>query len=464
MRLTIIGAGPGGYVAAVRAAQRGAAVTVVEEAEVGGACLHWGCIPTKSLLASADALLRARAAGEFGIEVPGPVAYSLEKIRERTARVIATQVKGIRSLLRARDVKVIPGKGLLLDAHVARAVQADGTTQDLRSDAVILATGSRPALLPGFPYDGASVLTSDDAVRIPKVPGSIIIVGAGVIGCEFAFIYRALGAAVTLVEMLPRALATEDAEIAAIIEREFKKNKIRLLTQTQVRSVVKRDDGMTSLALSSGGEIAAEQVLVAAGRAVNSAGLGLETLGVRTGGRQEILVNDRMETSVPGVYAVGDVTGISMLAHVASHQGVIAAENCTGGDARMDYAAVPSTAFTMPEIGSVGLREHQAAERGIRIRVGRFPYRTLGKAHVMGEYTGMVKIIADAGTDRVLGVHICGAHASDLVHEGALAVRTGATAGQLAGTIHAHPTLAEAVMEAAADVHGDAIHVLRDKE
>jgi len=463
MLLTIIGAGPGGYVAAIRAAQRGAAVTVVEESEVGGTCLHWGCIPTKSLLASAEALERARHAADLGIEVPGPVVCNLSKVRDRTAKVISTQAKAIRSLFKNLGVKVIPGRGLLIDANVARAVQADGTTQDLRSDAIILATGSRPALLPGFPFDGTTVLTSDDAVRMQKVPKDIIIVGAGVIGCEFAFIYRTLGASVTLIEALPRALATEDAEIAAIIEREFRKSRIRLLTEVKVDAVSKNADGTVVLVLSNGQELAAEQVLVAAGRTVNSGGLGLEAVGVRTGRRQEIIVNDRMETNVPGVYAIGDVTGTVMLAHVASEQGVVAAENIMGGDARMQYAAVPAATFTMPEIGSVGLREQQAAEQGIRVRVGRFPYRSLGKAHVMGEYTGLVKVIADAGTDRVVGVHICGAHATDLIHEGALAIRMGATAKQLEETIHAHPTLAEAVREAAADVHGNAIHVLKEK-
>ena len=463
MHLTIIGAGPGGYVAAIRAAQKGAAVTVIEESEVGGTCLHWGCIPTKTLIASAAALEQTRHAGELGIEVSGPVTYTLEKIRERTAKVVAAQVKGIRALLKGRKVSVIPGRGRLIDTQVVRAVRADGTTQDLRSDAVIIATGSRPALPAGFPFDGEAVLTSDDAVGMRKVPASIIIVGAGVIGCEFAFIYRALGASVTLVEMLPRALATEDGEIAGIIEREFKKARMRLLTQVKVSSVTKRADGMVSLILSNGQELVAEQVLVAAGRTVNSGDLGLEEAGVATGTRREIVVNDRMETNVPGIYAVGDVTGTVMLAHVASHQGIVAVENCMGGDARMDYAAVPSGIFTMPEIGSVGLREHQAAEQGISVTIGRFPYRSLGKAHAMGEYTGLVKVIADAATDKVLGVHVCGAHATDIIHEGVLAVSTGVTAAELAGTIHAHPTLAEAVMEAAADVHGEAIHVLNDK-
>jgi dihydrolipoamide dehydrogenase len=463
MLLTIIGAGPGGYVAAIRAAQRGASVTVIEASEVGGTCLHWGCIPTKSLLASAEALDRTRHAADLGIEVSGPIACNLAKVRERTAKIVATQVKAIRSLLKGLGVKVIAGRGCLIDANVARAVQADGTTQDLRSDAIILATGSRPALLPGFPFDGETVLTSDDAVRMLKVPKNIVIVGAGAVGCEFAFIYRTLGAEVTLIEALPRALAAEDAEIVSIIEREFKKARIRLLTDVQVRSVARRADGSTVLGLSNGQDVVAEQVLVAAGRAMNSGDLGLEAVGVGTGKRQEIAVNDRMETNVPGVYAIGDVTGTVMLAHVASQQGIIAADNSMGGDARMAYAAVPSAIFTMPEIGSVGLREQEAVEQGIRVRTGRFPYRSLGKAHITGDYTGMVKIIADAATDRVLGVHICGAHATDLIHEGVLAVRMGATAKQLEETIHAHPTLAEAVQEAAADVRGAAIHVPKEK-
>jgi dihydrolipoamide dehydrogenase len=458
IQLTIIGAGPGGYVAAIRAAQKGMQVTVVEHDEVGGACLHRGCIPTKTLIASAEALERARHAGEFGVELTGEVKYNLEKIRERKDKVVSTQVKGIRALFKSWGVTLIEGRGLIIAPDVVRAVRGDGITQDIRSDRIIIATGSKPATIPGFPFDEETVLTSDDAVRMKSVPKSLLIIGAGVIGCEFAFIYRTLGAEVVMAEMKPRALSTEDEEISDLIERELKKAKIKLHAGVKVEAVEKRPDGMT-VKLSDGREIKTEKILVSIGRCMNSENIGLEAVGVRKGTRGEITVNEKMETNVPGIYAIGDVTGTMMLAHVASHQGLVAVENALGGNARMDYGAVPAGIFTMPEVGSVGLREKQAIERGLKIKVGRFPYRGLGKAHAMGEITGMVKVIADGATDKILGVHICGAHATDMIHEAALAIRMGATSRDIGSMIHAHPTLAEAVMEAAEDVHKTAIHL-----
>jgi dihydrolipoamide dehydrogenase len=458
-KLTIIGAGPGGYVAAVRAAKKGAQVTVVESAEVGGTCLNWGCIPTKTLIASAEALEHARHAADFGVETAGEVGYNLAKIRERKDKVVSVQVKGIRALFKSWGVNLIEGRGSLLSPDVVRVVQKDGMTMDVKSDKVIVATGSRPAKIPGFPFDGESVITSDDAVLLKRIPKSLLIVGAGVIGSEFAFIYRAFGAEVTMVEMLPRALSTEDVDMSDIIEREFKKSKIKLIVNVKLDMVEKAGDGMMVATLSTGQQIRTEMILVSIGRSMNSEGLGLENVGVNTGKRSEIIVDEKMETSIPGVYAIGDVTGKIMLAHVASHQGLVAVENSLGGAESMDYTVVPSGIFTMPEIGSVGLREQQAIDQGVKCRVGRFPYRALGKAHAMGEITGLVKIIADEATDKVLGVHVCGAHATDMVHEGALAILTGVTTRQLGHMIHAHPTLAEAVMEAAADVHKEAIHV-----
>ena len=457
-RITIIGAGPGGYVAAIRAAQRGAQVTVVEESEVGGTCLNWGCIPTKTLIASTEALEHARNSAEFGIELTGEVRYNLNKIRERKDRVVATQIKGIRALFKSQGITLIPGKGSLLSEDVVRSVQKDGTTQDIRSDRIIIATGSRPARAAGFPFDGETVMTSDDAVQLKSVPKHILIIGAGVIGCEFAFIYRSLGSAVTLVELMPRALSTEDEELSGIIERELKKTKITLITSASVVTVGKTAGGVITASLSNGQEVKTDAVLASIGRSLNTENLRLEDAGVVAGKRGEITVNEKMETNIPGIYAVGDVTGKMMLAHVASHQGIVAAENALGGDVRMDYASVPAGIFTRPEIGSVGLREHQAREQGIAVSVGRFPYRALGKAHATGEFTGLFKVVADAETDRVLGVHICGARASDLVHEGALAIRMGATARQLGDMVHAHPTFAEGIMEAAEDVRSMAIH------
>jgi dihydrolipoamide dehydrogenase len=462
IKLTIIGAGPGGYVAAIRAAQKGAQVTLVESGEVGGNCLNRGCIPTKALIASAEALEHARHASDFGVEVNGAVGYSLVKVRERKDKIVATQAKGIRGLFKNHGVHLIEGRGSLLSPDVVRVVRNDGMTMDLKSDKTIIATGSSPAQLPSIPFDGEQIISSDDAVQFKKIPRSLLIIGAGVIGSEFAFIYRTFGSDVTVVEILPRALSTEDEEMSGIIEREFKKSKIKLLVGTKVVDI-RKDDGMVVAALSNGQSIRTEMVLVSIGRLMNSDNLGLENIGVATGVRREILANERLETTIQGIYAIGDVTNKILLAHVAYHQGLIAVENALGGNNNMDYSVVPSGIFTMPEIGSVGLREHEAVDRGIVYKVGKFPYRALGKAHAMGEITGLVKIISDKRTDKVLGMHICGAHATDLIHEGALAIKMGVTARELGGMIHAHPTLAEAVMEAAEDVHRQAIHVLQQE-
>jgi dihydrolipoamide dehydrogenase len=464
VKLTIIGAGPGGYVAAIRAAQKGAQVTVIENAKVGGVCLNWGCIPTKTLIASAEALEHARNSAQFGIELSGEIRYNLEKIRERKDKVVGTMVQGVRGLFKSWGVTLIEGRGSLLSPDVVRVVQTDGTTMDVKSDKIIIATGSRPAAMPGLPFNGESVITSDDAVQLANIPASLLIIGAGAIGSEFAFIYKSFGTAVTIAEMMPHAVPTEDEEISEILERELKKAKIKLITGVKVEKVEKGNDGMMVAKLSNGQEVKTERILVSIGRGMNSHGIGLEDLGVNTGRRGEIMVNEKMETNVPGIYAIGDVTGILLLAHVASQQGFVAVENALGGDERMDYTVVPSGIFTMPEIGSVGLREKQAIEQGRKVRIGRFQYRTLGKAHAMGEIAGMVKVIADASTDVVLGVHICGAHATDMVHEGALAIKMGATAKDIGHMIHAHPTLSEAIMEAAEDVHGMAIHVPKKKE
>jgi dihydrolipoamide dehydrogenase len=461
IKLTIIGAGPGGYVAAIRAAQKGAAVTLIEGSEVGGVCLNWGCIPTKTLIASAEALERTRRIADFGIQVSGEVSYNLAKIRERKDKVVATQVKGIRGLLKSWGVDLVEGRGTLLSPDTVRVVRKDGTAADVMSDKVILATGSRPAKLPGFPFDGESVITSDEAIQLASIPKSLLIVGAGVIGSEFAFIYRSFGSEVTVVEMMAHAVSTEDEEMSELLEREMKKAKIKLVTNVKVDNVEKGSDGMMVARLSNKTEVRTERILVSIGRSMNSENLGLDNAGVVIGRRGEITVNEKMETNVPGIYAIGDVTGNMMLAHVASRQGLVAVDNALGGDSRMDYTVVPAGIFTMPEIGSVGLREKQAIEKGIKYKVGRFPFRGLGKSHAMGEIAGLAKVIVDEATDKVIGVHLCGAHATDLIHEGALAMQMGATAQQLGAMIHAHPTLAEAIMEASEDVHKMAIHVMK---
>jgi dihydrolipoamide dehydrogenase len=458
VRLTILGAGPGGYVAAIRAAQLGAEVTVIEESEVGGTCLNWGCIPTKTLIASAEVLHKAKNAADFGLELAGNVSPNIIKIMERKRKVVDTQVKGIRGLLKSWGIKLMEGRGVIINPKKIRVTLKDGSTQEIDTDKIIIATGSKPAQIPVFPFDGKRILSSDHAVNLDVIPKSLLIVGAGVIGCEFAFIYREFGSEVTMVEMLPRAVSTEDEEISALLERELKKNRIKLITNTGVQKVDVKDNGVTAT-LTDGKTIDAEKVLVSIGRSVNTRNIGLDNIGVNTGKRGEIFVNEKMETNIEGVYAVGDVVGGIMLAHLASKQGLAAAENATGGNAAIRYDVVPAAIFTRPEIASVGLREHQVKDKNIKYKVGRFQFRALGKAHAMGEISGMFKIISEESTDKILGAHIIGPHASDLIHEIAVAMEGGLTVKDIAHTIHAHPTLAEGIMEAAEDVHGMAVHV-----
>jgi dihydrolipoamide dehydrogenase len=458
VRLTILGAGPGGYVAAIRAAQRGAEVTVIEDSEVGGTCLNRGCIPTKTLIASAEVLHKTKNAADFGLELAGNVSPNIKKIMERKRKVVDTQVKGIRGLLKSWGIKLLEGRGVIKNPKKIKVTLKDGSTQEIDTDKIIIATGSKPAQIPVFPFDGKRILSSDHAINLDVIPQSLLIVGAGVIGCEFAFIYREFGSEVTMVEMMPRAVSTEDEEISALLERELKKNRIKLITNTGVQKVDVKEDGVTAT-LTDGKTIDAEKVLVSIGRAVNSRNIGLENIGVNTGKRGEIFVNEKMETNIEGIYAVGDVVGGIMLAHLASKQGLAAAENATGGNAAIKYDVVPAAIFTRPEIASVGLREHQVKEKNIKYKVGRFQFRALGKAHAMGEISGLFKIISEESTDKILGAHIIGPHASDLIHEIAVAMEGGLTVNDIAHTIHAHPTLAEGVMEAAEDVHGLAVHV-----
>ncbi|MGO9612999.1 MAG: dihydrolipoyl dehydrogenase [Dissulfurispiraceae bacterium] len=462
MRLAIIGAGPGGYVAALKAAQLGASVTVIEGYEVGGTCLNWGCIPTKTLLASADILHKARNLGEFGIDTSGQVFPNLSKMMERKNKVVATQVKGIRSLFKTWGINLIEGRGKLCNPKKVEILKKDGSTETIDTDEIIIATGSSPAHLPLFPFDKKLILSSDDALTIKSIPQSLIIIGAGVIGCEFACLFRELGTEITMIEMMPRAISTEDHEISDILERELKKKKISLLTSAKIEKAERENDRIR-VYLEGGREVSAEKVLVSVGRVYNAEGLGLEAVGVIRGPRGEIVVNNKLETNIEGLYAVGDVTGGMLLAHKASKEGIVAAYNACGIQKSIDYSIIPAGIFTSPEIGSVGLRENQALAKGIAIRTGHFQFRWLGKAHALGEITGMFKIVADATTDRVLGVHIIGPHAADLVHEGALAMKAKLTVREVADMIHAHPTLSEGIMEASEDVHGEAIHAPRNR-
>jgi len=458
MRLAILGAGPGGYVAAIKAAQLGAQVSVIEDTEVGGTCLNRGCIPTKTLLATTELLHKAKNIEEYGLEISGQIIPNLSKIMERKNKVVSIQVKGIRSLFKSWGINLIEGKGMILGPEKIEVKKKDGSTEIVGADKIIIATGSRPAQLPLFPFDGEHILSSDEALSIKSIPKSMIIIGAGVIGCEFAFIFSELGTDITILEIMPRAISLEDPEISEILERELKKKKIKLMTGIKITEVKGQHDGI-HVYLEGGKEFVAEKLLVSVGRALNSDAIGLEAVGVQKGTKGEIVVNEKMETNIGSIYAIGDVTGRLLYAHVASTQGKIAAKNVMGGNEKMDYGVVPYAIFTSPEIAAVGLKENQAIEKGIKVKTGHFQFRAIGKAHVMGEITGFVKFVSDETSDRILGVHIIGPHASDLIHEAAVAIKSGLKTKDIADTIHSHPTLSEAMMEAAEDVHGEAIHV-----
>ncbi|MCX7918842.1 MAG: dihydrolipoyl dehydrogenase [bacterium] len=458
-KIVIIGCGPGGYVAAIRAAQLGAKVCVIEQDEVGGTCLNRGCIPTKTLIATTQLLDKLHQADELGIEIQGIVRPNYAKMLARKNKVVAINVGGIKSLFKSYQIELIKGTGKLLNPHQIQITLPDGTITQITTDNIIIATGSRPADLPNLTLDGNNIISSDIALNFSGLPKSMLIVGAGVIGCEFAFLFQTLGVQITAVELMPRPLPNEDEEISQLIERQFQKRKIPLFTATQVSTFTKLENGLLRVQLSNGITIEVEKILVSVGRKVNVDNLGLAELGIQQNEKGAIIVNDKMETNIPGIYAIGDVIGKLMLAHIASREGIVAAENAIGGHRTMDYRVTPWGIFTNPEIGRVGLTEKEAIEQGYQVKIGRFPLRALGKAHAVNEIDGLVKIIADATSDKILGVHICSAHATELIHETALAMQLNATATDLSRLIHTHPTFAEAISESAHDVHNQAIHL-----
>ncbi len=468
--IAILGAGPGGYVAAIRAAQLGSRVTIVEREQLGGVCLNWGCIPSKALLSIVELGEKLQKADDLGLVLQGAVGYDLARMVARKDRVVANLVKGIATLLKGWNIEHVDGQGIVKDARTIVVTRSNGASQEIQADAVVVATGSSWPNLPQFPIDGRQILTSRQMLDLTTAPASLLILGAGVEGCEFASFWNGLGTQVTIIELQTRVLPLEDEEISSAMARELKKRGVMVLTGTTIEQLERQFEKLV-VHCQDGTVLEGEQLLVSVGRGLNSRGIGLESLGVQLGRHGEIMVDDRMETNVPGLYAIGDVTGKAMLAHVASMQGQIAVENILGHHRSIDYDVIPAGIFTLPEIGRVGLTEQGARDRAQAngknpeqaVRVGRFRYAGLGKAQATGDTVGFFKVIADAETDKILGVHILGAHAADLIHEAALAMQVGATAGQVAGMIHAHPTLAEGLMEAVEDVAGVAIHQLRKK-
>jgi dihydrolipoamide dehydrogenase len=457
--VTIIGAGPGGYVAAIRAAQLGLRVALVEKEHLGGVCLNWGCIPTKALLRNAEIISLLGQGKEFGFTLSGFEADYGAAV-DRSRKVSERLVKGVGVLMRKSQVEVLEGTGRLQSPNAVEVSLRAGGNRTLETQNVILATGGRARTVPGITPDGERVLTYREAIVLRDVPTSVVVIGAGPIGMEFAHIWQTYGAQVTVVEMLPRALPLEDEEASAEVERAFKRRKVKLLTSTRVEGVEATGDSVQVRVSGeeAGQVLEAERVLVAIGVQPNVEDLGLEQVGVKVE-RSHLVVDEGMRTNVPGIYAVGDLTGELALAHVASAQGIVAAETIAGEATQpLDYEAMPRCTYCQPQVASFGLSEAQAAERGYEVRVGRFPFLANGKALGLGERDGFVKIVADAAYGEILGAHMVGPEVTELLPELVLARIWELTPEEIARTVHAHPTLSEALMEAAHAVFGKAIH------
>jgi dihydrolipoamide dehydrogenase len=456
--IAVIGAGPGGYVAALRAAQLGAKVVVVEKDRVGGVCLNWGCIPTKALLRTAEVLTLAREAADYGVFL-ADARLDWAAAQKRKDGIVRRLTGGVKLLLEKAGVRLLTGTARFVSPSALEVLE-QGAVERVEAKDYVIATGSRPASLPIPGLEGPGVLTSDAALSLESLPDSMLIIGAGPIGVEFATLFQACGVQVTLVEVLPRVLPTLEADLAAEVARALKKAKVRVHTASKVTSVERHDGKYLVHVQSSSGDTAVEvnKVLLAVGRRPNVEELGLAVAGIEPG-KAGIHVDGHMGTVAPHVYAVGDVTGGILLAHVAMHEGIVAVENALGHERMMNYDAVPSCVFTWPEVATVGLTEDEARQRGYDVQVGRFPFRANGKALALGEHEGLVKVVAESKYGQVLGVHIVGPHASDLIQEGTLALMLESTLDELEATIHPHPTLSEAISEAGLAAKGHALHI-----
>jgi dihydrolipoamide dehydrogenase len=453
--VAVVGTGPGGYVAAIRCAQLGLSVAAVEDDRPGGVCLNWGCIPTKALLRNAEVVNLFGRAAEFGIRL-GSFEASYAEAIQRSRRVADRMSKGVEFLFRKNRITLVPGRGVLKSRDTVEVAGKDGA-ETIQAKALILATGSEPKSLPGVPIDENAVISSNGAVRNERAPKSIIVIGAGAVGVEFADVYASYGVQVTLVEALSRVVPLEDEEVSKELARAFRRRSIEMKTGVKVASV--RPGGASVAVDTDAGKLEAEQVLMAVGRGAKVTGLGLEPLGVRLQ-HGFVAVSPRMETSVPGVYAIGDMAGPPLLAHKAMAEGVVAAEAIAGrGPRPLDYGNVPSCTYCRPQIASVGLTEAKARENGREVSVGKFPFTASGKAVALGEPEGFVKVVADKATGEVLGVHIVGPEATEIIHEFVLGRTLEATLEEIIHTIHAHPTLSEAALEATLGALGQAIHI-----
>jgi dihydrolipoamide dehydrogenase len=461
----VIGAGPGGYVAAIRAAQLKQKTIVIERAKAGGICTNWGCIPSKTLLHGAGIMHTLKHAKDFGITV-GDVKVDLSQLRAKKDRVISRLVGGVELLLKKNGVEWLGGEASFTSANEITVKMKDNVSTTIKAKNFIIATGARAIELPHLKPDGKSVLTYVEALEIDGPPKDFVVIGGGAIGLEMAEVYAAFGSKVTVIEMMPTILPGFDADLCKAAAENLRKSSITVHTGTKVTSAQKTKDGGWSLALENdkGGKIdplTCDKVLVSIGLRPNTENIGLDKAGVKLDPKGFIVTDDTMRTSAKNIFAIGDVVGKKLLAHKASREGHIAAENCAGHNMAMDYRALPGTVFLHPEVSTVGLSEDEAKKAGHEVAIGKFPVSVLGRSVATGTNEGLVKMVVDKKTDRILGVHIVAPTAGDMIAEAALAIEMDARSEDWAATIHVHPTFSEATMEAAADVMGAAVHVAK---
>ena len=458
--VVVIGAGPGGYVAAIRAGQLGLKTAIIEkDKNLGGTCLLRGCIPTKALLHTADVFEEFKHARDIGVVAEG-VSLDFPQAQKRKNKVVLKLAKGVEFLMKKNKVQVFKGT-----AHIERPGQItvtkdDGSTESVQTKNIIIATGSVPRSLPTLPIDGQQIITSDEILELSEIPKSLIVLGAGAVGVEFASMYARFGADVIILELLPRLLPIEDEEISAELLKSFKKQGIKSFTGANFQSAVVEDGQVRATARvgDQDREFTAEKLLVAVGRRAFTDGLGLENTKVELE-RGYIKIDEFMRTAEPGIYAIGDVVPTPWLAHVASAEGILAVEHIAGKDARpINYDRVPNCTYCQPEVASVGLTEAKAKERGYDVKVGHFPVPVIAKAQILGAAEGMVKVVSDKKYDELLGIHIIGPHATELIVEGCVALQMESTVEELIHTMHAHPTVSETIHEAVEDVHNLMIH------
>lgn len=460
--LLVIGSGPGGYVAAIRASQLGLKTAVVEKADLGGICLNWGCIPTKALMKSAQVFTYMKHAQNYGVVCEGEVKADFEAIVKRSRGVAESMSKGIQYLFKKNNIEVIQGHGKLTADKKVEVTDHEGTITTYEAQHIILATGARSRILPNLPQDGRKIIGYREALTLPKLPESILVVGSGAIGSEFAFFYNSLGVKTTLVELLPNILPVEDEEISKQVERSFRKQGMKIMTEANVESVtINNDRCLVSIKDKKGNliETDVEIVLSAVGIQTNLENLGLEAAGIQTD-RGKIIVDDFYNTNVKGIYAIGDIVHGPALAHVASQEAIVCVEKIAGKHPEaVDYKNIPGCTYTTPEVASVGMSEAKALAEGYEIKIGKFPFTASGKATAAGNRDGMIKVIFDAKTNLLLGCHMVGDNVTEMISEAVILRKAQMKAEDILSSIHPHPTMSEAVKEAVEAAYGEAIHL-----